>query len=276
MSGETGDRNYTDGQFFDFLKRLMDKGYTDPQGNPGLRSDQLVRPRKISVVKSNGARWTRIYINRAVYLFSSDGRRVDYVSGEHPGDVSAATPSPWNSSVTGVCKLFAPGEWHVKTPLLAGDVEGDPMAFMETDAAAGVGMDVSASEIAGQIAVGELINVYKIGGTIQTGLDLMSLYVKRTQQTPPAAFNVTTGTGSTVALAARAGRRSLYAVVMNMAGGCTKVTTSFLTGVVSLKGYQFNGNDAFKSWDALSGISEDAVYAITDAGTADIYFVEMT
>lgn len=165
-------KNFTDGQFFDAFKRFLEERYVGADGVPGLLSSDLVRPQKVAVVISGGARWTRFYINRAVYLWSADGRRIDYISGHHPGDVSASVPSPWNSSVTGVCKLFTAGEWHVKTPLIGADVENTKMNFMMSDAAAGVGVDVLASEIAGSIASGALTDIVKIGGVVQTGLDL--------------------------------------------------------------------------------------------------------
>lgn len=209
-------RNFTDGQFFNLLSRLMDEKYVGPDGIPGLRSDQLIRPRKIGIVKSAGARWTRQFINRKVFLWSADSRRVDYIPGDHPGDVSAASPSPWNSSVSGVCKLLAPGEWQVKTPLIGADVEGDMCAFLMTDAATDLG-DISASEIAGAIAAGDLVNVYKIGGTVQSGVDVAADFaaLNLTKVTAPTAIAVT----STIILAASATRRYVYLRNLEPVGG---------------------------------------------------------
>lgn len=209
MSGEKRPlRNFTDGQFFDLVKRLLEDKYYQSDGIPALMSHQLIRPRKVAIVKSAGARWTRFYINRAVYLFSADGRRVDYINGEHPGDLSAASPSPWNSSVTGVCKLFTAGEWHVKTPLITGDVEAQMHPFIMTDAANGVGMDVSASEIAGAVAAGELVNVYKIGGTLQSGVDVAKTFGHKTASTQSG--NADVDAASEQLIAANANRRGLY------------------------------------------------------------------
>ena len=217
MAPEKKDRNYTDGQYWELVKRLVDKQYVDPEGNPALRSDQLIRPTKVGVYNSAGAKWSRFYINRAVYLFHVDGRRVDYVPGHHPGDVSAASPSPWNSSVTGVCKLHTAGEWHVKTPLITGDVEGTVLSFMMTDAANGVGQDVSASEVAGAVAAGELVNVYKIGGTLQSGVDVAADYaaLSLTKTASPTAIAAT----STTIFNASATRRYLYIRNLEAVGG---------------------------------------------------------
>lgn len=140
----------TDGEFFALFKRLAQKIYKDPSGTPGLTSDQLIRPQKQKIVTSNGAAWTRLYVNRAVYIWTPDYRQIDYVSGHHPGDLSADTSKPWNSSINNVAKLYAPGEWHVKTKLLTGDTEGSSIALLITDAALGIeGVALTAADIVG-------------------------------------------------------------------------------------------------------------------------------
>jgi hypothetical protein len=138
-----------DNQFFALFKRMMEKLYKDPSGTSGLQAKNLIRPQKQKIVTSNGANWTRIYINRAVYIWTPDRRQIDYVSGHNPGDLSADTSKPWNSSVSGVAKLYAPGEWHVKTPLLSGDTEGATIVLIESDAALGIeGVNLTGADVA--------------------------------------------------------------------------------------------------------------------------------
>lgn len=139
----------TDGEFFSLFKRMLQRVYRDPSGTPGLQSKDLIRPTKQKIVTSAGANWTRMYINRAVYIWTPDRRQIDYVSGHHPGDLSADTTKPWNSSVSGVAKLYAPGEWHVKTPLLTGDTEGATIVLIISDAALGIeGVNLTAADVA--------------------------------------------------------------------------------------------------------------------------------
>ena len=138
-----------DGEFFALFKRMLQKIYKDPSGTPGLTAKDLIRPQKQKIVTSNGLNWTRLYINRAVYIWTADKRQIDYISGHHPGDLSADTTKPWNSSISGVAKLYAPGEWHIKTPLLTGDTEGASIPLVITDAALGVeGVALTSADVA--------------------------------------------------------------------------------------------------------------------------------
>jgi hypothetical protein len=138
-----------DGEFFALFKRMLQKIYKDPSGTPGLTAKDLIRPQKQKIVTSAGATWTRLYINRAVYVWTSDRRQIDYISGHNPGDLSADTTKPWNSSISGVAKLYAPGEWHLKCPLLTGDTEGANIPLIITDAALGVeGVALTGADVA--------------------------------------------------------------------------------------------------------------------------------
>lgn len=138
-----------DGEFFSLFKRMLQKIYKDPSGTPGLTSDQLIRAHKRRIVTSNGAAWERLYVDRAVYVWTPDFRQIDYISGHHPGDLSADAAKPWNSAIN-VAKLYAPGEWHVKTRLLTGDTEGAFLTLNVSDAALGVeGIALSSADIAG-------------------------------------------------------------------------------------------------------------------------------
>lgn len=258
-------RNYTDGQYWEAFKRMLESRWMSPDGVPTLNSSDLVRPQKIAVYISAGAKWTRLYINRAVYLWSSDGRRVDYVSGHHPGDVSAASPSPWNSSVTGVCKLYAPGEWHVKTPLIAGDVEATKHPFIMSDAALGTDTNVSAAEIAGATAIGDSVNIKSIGGTAQTGLDLTGRFAPLSfAGIDPVTVSVTDD-NTVVRIAARTGRRFLWAENM----GSNDAWVAFASGKAGVnKGILIPKNSVSRPMlmGALDGITEGAIYIACDTG----------
>jgi hypothetical protein len=130
--------NLTDGEFSELYRKVFRKAWKSPDGMPSLQSEDLIRPQKIGIVRSNGANWTRLYINRAVYLWTVDSRRIDFVSGYHPGDLSADSHRPWNSAVGGVAKLYCPGEWHVKTPLIGSETEGSQQIAIISDAALGL------------------------------------------------------------------------------------------------------------------------------------------
>lgn len=139
----------SDGEFFALFKRMVEKVYKDPSGTPGLTSKNLIRAQKQKIVTSAGAAWTPLTIGRAVYVWTADRRQIDYISGHHPGDLSADTTKPWNSSISGVAKLYAPGEWHLKVPLLTGDTEGGTIPLIITDAALGVeGVSLTSADVA--------------------------------------------------------------------------------------------------------------------------------
>ncbi len=249
----------SDGEFWELFKRVLKKKFVGPDGMPSLQSDDLIRPRKIAVVKSAGALWTRVYINRAVYIWSSDGRRVDYISGHNPGDVSAETPNPWNSSVTGVCKLYTPGEWHIKTPLVTGDVEGERHAFIMSDAALGLDAgNISASEIAGAVSTGENVNVKSIGGVAQTGLDLTGQFAPLVLAavSPVTAIAAT----STSILAASSIRRFVYIKNLEAVGG-KRFSLNFGAAAVLDRGMTLDPGD-WRSWNVPQGVTQQEIFAI--------------
>jgi hypothetical protein len=241
-------------------------------GNQDSRSDgfEAVLPKiGVNYVVSkvvtipNGAYYPH-RVDRACILMPLSVATVGTVliyAGGMPPNTESTIPIPAGNTIT----LDGRGLWYIKT----GSSQSEK--FLEVDAGQAGNMQAIASALGLTSTIG---NIAQIGGATQTAVDVAGKFQKRTQVAPPSAFGLTNA--SQLALAARAGRRSLYAIVMNMASGCTKVTLSFTTPVVSLKGYQFNGNDSWKQWDALSGICEDAVYGICDAGTADVYFVECT
>lgn len=267
----------SDGEFFSLFARMMEKHYKDPSGTPGLQASDLKRMDKKSIVVSAGALWTRFYIDRAVSVHTPDYRQIDFFPGGDPGDLSGDAAKPWNSSVGGMAKFWAPGEWHAKTPLLPGDVEGKSITLLVSDAALGVdGANLTASDLVGAPLPIQDMNVKSIGGTAQSGLDLSGKWAPRTPVAPGAAVGVTNVSG--LKLAARPGRKFLYFYANNFATGCSRVTVSFVLPAVDQRGFPLTAGDESdaKTFDATSGIFEGAVYAVTDVGTADIYFVEAT
>lgn len=141
----------TDGEFWELWKRVISKQYKDPHGIPMLTARDLIRPTGSRFFASDAKKWSRMIVGRAVYVWTPDKRVIRYIPGHEPGDLSASPLKPWNSSVSGVAPLYAPGEWWLSTPILPGDTEGDAIEFVYTDAALGVS-GADAASIAGEAA----------------------------------------------------------------------------------------------------------------------------
>lgn len=215
------------------------------QGIPQLQAGELVEPTEFQITESASI-FHELVVTRPVRVFVPGERRnlrAVPTRLKHPG-ATQISRKLYLPSVNGTLDLPAPGSWWINTPILT--AEGTPLTVVYSDAAAAIA-DADSED------------------------PWIAKFDPRVMQTPPAVANVTVASG--LKLAARAGRRFLYIVAYNFAGGCTRVTVTFTTPAVSLRGIHFAVND-WKTFDALDGITEQAVYAVTDAGTADLYFVE--
>lgn len=232
---------------FDLARRLGLRGPADPgvHGFPQLKSGELVGPSEFQLIES-AFDFKELVVSRAVRVFVPGERRILRgvpMKMSLPG-AEQISRKLFIPSVNGILDLPAPGSWWLNTPIVT--AEGTPLTVVYSDAAAAVADSDSEDP-------------------------WVAKFDPRTMLAPPVVANVTNA--SALALAARVGRRFLYVIAHNFAGGATRVTLTFTTPAVSLRGFHMlTGQE--KTWDALDGISEQAVYAITDIGTADLYFIE--
>ena len=214
-------------------------------GLPQLRADQLIPPTPF-VVTESAEIFRPLTIPRPARLWVPGEHRrlraipnaMKFTGAQH---IARKLYVP---SVSGILDLSAAGEWWINAEIVTS--EGTEFEAIYTDAVFGI-------------------------PDAETDDSWSLKFDPRIFQTPPAPVAVSNASG--LKLAARVGRRFLYVRAGNFAGGCTKVTFAFTTPVVSLQGFHLEDGDE-KFFDALEGISEQAVYAVTDQGTADLYFVE--
>jgi hypothetical protein len=156
--------------------------WVDPDGHSGNVAESIQGPARAKLVKSAGAKWERLVINKPSYVWTTDRRVIRFYPGIDPGDLSAASElSRWFSSVNSVAFLRAPGEWWIGTPLLAGEADGDLMTCLYADATMGGESPLDPNLIVGENMV--------------------------TQVGPPSFVNAPAA--DTLLVAARPGRRSL-------------------------------------------------------------------
>lgn len=205
-------RIISDGSYWEGFKRDEIERYTGPDGIPGLSSNQLIRPYNTKIVKSAGAAWTRIEVNRAVYVRTSDQRVIRYVPGHDPGDLSTG-PALFNTGYP-VAKLIAPGEWHVNTPLLTGDTEGQFASMIVSDASLGLeNGDASGLPIPAPVAVQDQPLVWTEFAPITIAAADTLLLAANNNRRGLSLINVSTGgqvIGITTAAAAAAANRGVW------------------------------------------------------------------
>ncbi len=216
---------------------------------------QLIEPAQTGV-------WTMYRFPRPVVLVPLTPTTIGtyYVQSQaEPVDVSNAIPVPNGNAAS----LDGVGVWYLRQN------SGVSQGFLAIDG--GAAGNVSAI-LASLGLISNIVNVAQIGGVAQSGVDVAGKYALLTPVTPGAGVSVTNASG--LKLAARVGRRFLYWHVTNFQGGCNRVTVAFTTPVVDFRGIPMFPDD----WRCIQAPGdaniESAVYAITDQGTADIYFAE--
>jgi hypothetical protein len=225
---------YQEREFYQNFRRAMAKAFSGDDGIPALTSKDLNRPEKSKIVISAGARWTRIVINRPIYVWTPDHRQIDYMPGHHPGDLSADTSKPWNSCISGAAKLYAAGEWHMKTPLISGDAEGTFCPLIKSDVPpAFEGSGLTGADVAG--AASSVINVGQLGGTAQSGADLGALVNLMLEDRLPIDWTdggnaVTINAADAPLIVANADRRGLAFFNHSTGGQYIGIDTAVLTG----------------------------------------------
>lgn len=202
----------SDGEFFSLFKRMAQRIYKDPTGVPQVQAKDLKRPQKRSIITSNGANWDRIYVDRPLYIWTPDKRQINYVPGNNPGDISADTSRPYFSSISGYVKLFAPGEWFINTPLIAGDVENGKTTMLHGEVPPN-DVNFTPADVIGQLSPASFQDLRAIGGTAQTGADLGALVIRLLAKYLPVVWGneaiVAYAAADGAVLAANAARRGL-------------------------------------------------------------------
>lgn len=226
------------GQLFDLTKQIPPIGL---QGLPQLGAHQIIRPSDYNLVESASI-FTELEVKRAVRLWVPGQRRVLRAVPNHmPTDgASVISRGLFIPSVNGIIDLLAPGKWYINTPIVT--AEGTPVSALYSDAA---------------FAVAALDE-----GSSEDPNAFIALFQPRVYAT---GTQVAVGVASGTAVAAQVGRRSLY--VKNVSTLGQRITLNFGAAAVLDTGITLEVGD-WRSWDALTGISEQAVNAIASAAAA--------
>lgn len=266
----------SDGEFWELWKRSFIKNYVGPDGNPSLTSKSLIRPYKTKIVTSAGAKWTRLYNARAVIISTPDSRRIDFVPGHHPDpSIALDATRPYNQSITGYAKLYAPGEWHVKTPLIGADVEGGFVTLLVRDAALGIdGANLTPPDLIGAAAGAPPFDLKSINGSLLTPFDWTGQRLKDVVWGANLVINPLAAVNFAI-LAANPARRAL-AIFNNSPAGGASIAVTTDDPATAFKGFFLPPPQSGYIWDPPNAVTKQKLNGWATVGGGQLIVTEGT
>lgn len=224
---------------FDVKFPLQTRPEIGLQGLPQLKANEIIRPTPYNLVES-ATIFTPLEVNRSVRLWVPGQRRTLRAVPDHLhlDGASIISLGEFVPSVNGILDLFAPGIWHINTPIVA--AEGTLVSAKYSDAAFAVAALSEADQ--------------------EDPNSFMALFQPRTYAAP--AVNADIDAASESLVAAQVGRRYLY--IENTSAAGQNLWLAFGQAAVVGSGIRLTPGQ-WAEWDALSGITEQEVFAISDA-----------
>jgi hypothetical protein len=238
---------------------------TDPF-EPFPRRWQLASPADYAfqeTTQTGKASWVRLEVFRPSILkpTAAQGPHQLQYTFTPPDDETVPSGRFYNSD-TGVCYLLTEGSWWIRCPGSAGAT----IKCVLLDAMSSVALG-GLEEASGDQAV----NLLKIGGTSQTGLDLTRRFLPVTWNNPA---NITVGTSAVLALAANASRRGLS--LFNRSSSGQRIAVSTNSGMNTLDGIVVLDPGFGFLWNPPDGVTTQALYALASASGAILGVTEGT
>jgi len=217
-------------------------------GLPQITAQELLAPKRYQIRETSLENWTELYVPRPANVRAVGARRtlraipnaLKMTGAQH---ISSGEFIP---SERGILPLPAPGTYWLSAEIVTAENTAIEVVYQDA-----------------------LIPI-----TDADDDDAWAAKFDPRVMLAPATAAVTNASANKVA--ARVDRRYLYIRAYGFAGGCTKVALAFGSSAAeATKGIQLAENE-WVAFDALDGVTEQAVQAITDAGTASLAIQEAT
>lgn len=226
----------------------MDAPGTVNAALPGWTTRNIFEGQSYTLTEDNAA-WYQIVAPKACFLMSTTTDAIIRYRPNNPGDQTAT--QVYGVSTQGRVMFPVPGIWYIQLVESSGGAVDRTLFLMDYAMLAG-----AADALAGVAGV----DITSINGTTQTGVNYFGKWAPRTMAAP--AENADIDAASEEVIAAASGRRYLYIENTSTAGQV--LWLGFGAAAVVGRGIRLSPGQHFEM-DATSGITEQAVNAISDA-----------